>query len=504
MRLLRTAAPVAAIAAGLTAAYARLSGQSVINSDGANEVLQGLDFWHGNVLLHGWWLAADTFYLTDAPLYGLIARLQGTGPWVVHEAAGFVAAVAVVGAALLARGTRPGAAGWVAAGTAAVLLCLPPALLLQGQMHILGVTFVLAGLLLVERRPDSVVSLAAAGLLMAAAMASDPLVTGLFAPPIAIVAAVRARVIPSERRRDLLLLGTVAAAVVAALAIPSLVQALGGFERPQPLRVGLASPSVLATNLGLTVRGLLLVFDADFVDAPQTGLVVWVRLLAVAAVATGLVLAARRLRSRASEDLVPQILLVVVALNLAVFLFSTQPFSLASARFLSPLALAGAVLAGRTLGPLLVRPPLRAPAAAGAAVLLATLPVQLSRPNAAAPTAQLERWLESRGLRRGLGSYWEASIVTLDTRGLVTVRCVDGPSAEGTRATPKRWFQARSWFVAEPGRPADFVVFSPGEYPADIDEARAIAAFGRPVEIDHVGRYEVMVYGRDLLADLAS
>ena len=47
-------------------------------------------------------------YLTDAALYGLIARIQGLGPAAVHEGAGLAYAAAVVVCALLARDRRTG------------------------------------------------------------------------------------------------------------------------------------------------------------------------------------------------------------------------------------------------------------------------------------------------------------------------------------------------------------------------------------------------------------
>lgn len=498
MRFLRsTPRPVAAAGgfALLAALYTRLSLQSVINSDGANEALQGLAFWQGNPLLHGWWLAQDTFYLTDAPLYGLIARVQGLGPWVVHEGAGIVYALAVVLAALLARR---------GALITAAVLALPPALLLQGQMHILGVAYVLAALLLTDRAPDSRWAWAAAALLVVAAMASDPLVSVLFAPAIGMVAAVRFLMAPaaSDRLRSGALVVIAVAGALATWALPELIALLGGFERPRPLHVGVVTPADLPANLHLGARGLLLVFGADVFDGRPDALV-WIRLLAVAAAAAGVVLGARRWRDRGSEDLVFQVVLVAALVDVAAFVFSSQAYDLASSRFLSPFAICAAILAGRELGPALESRRLRAAALPLAAVLLATPAVALSRPAAAIPTAPLERWLLARGLTHGVGSYWEAGIVTLDTGGRVTVRCVDGPRSPGRRATPDRWFQSSAWFTPDPASPARFVVFVPGEHTANIDEAGDRRAFGAPVEIDRVGPYEVMLYSRDLLLELA-
>ena len=184
-------------------------------------------------------------------------------------------------------------------------------------------------------------------------------------------------------------------------------------------------------------------------------------------------------------------LLLACAFDAAVFLFTTQAVDLDSSRFLTPFVICAAILAGRELTPLAADWRV----VAAAAAMLLTLGAALLRPPAVAPTAELERWLVAHRLVYGLGSYWESSIVTLDTGGKVTVRCVDA----GSRAAPDRWFQSEAWFVPRAGNPVTFVVFSPGERPANLDRARAEASFGPPREIARVGRYEVLLYARDLL-----
>lgn len=478
--LLRVMAVLAALAV-LGTVYTRLSAQSTVNSDGANEALQGLAFWHGNLLLHGWWLAQDTFYLADAPLYGLLARIEGLGPWVVHQGAGLVYAAAVLAAALLARRGAP---------FALAVLALPAPLLLQGQMHLLGVAYVFVALLLVETRPGRWWSLAVAAVLVAAAMGSDPLMTLLFAPALAIASFLR-----PERRRDLLPLAVGAA--ILGTAFPYVAVHLGGFALARPVHTGLANPSEMARHLRLLVRGLMLLFHADVVAAPADP-VSWLRLPAAAAAVAAVLLAARRLTSRAADQLVTQVLVLACAIDVCAFLVTTQAVDLDSSRFLGPFALAGAVLAGRELRPRLSDRRLLAAAVGVGLAMTSALPLQLSRAAPPSPTAGLERWLEARGLTSGLGSYWEAGIVTLDTGGRVTVRCVDG----GSRAAPDRWFQDSAWFVPGAALAANFVVFSPGERTANIDEARAVADFGPPAEIHRVGPYVVLIYSHDLLRDL--
>ncbi|MGD0937964.1 MAG: hypothetical protein ABR922_25765, partial [Streptosporangiaceae bacterium] len=75
-----------------------------VNSDGANIVLMAWDMLHGNLVLHNWWMSDVSFYTTELPEYVLIDAIRGLSPDVTHIAAALTYTLAVVLAALLAKG----------------------------------------------------------------------------------------------------------------------------------------------------------------------------------------------------------------------------------------------------------------------------------------------------------------------------------------------------------------------------------------------------------------
>src|SRR5947209_5217442 len=87
------------------ACYLRLSRTRAVNSDGAGQALQGWDMLHGNLLLHGWSLGDVSYYTTEVPQYVLVEFLRGLNQDVVHVAAAMTYTLAVLLAALLAKGT---------------------------------------------------------------------------------------------------------------------------------------------------------------------------------------------------------------------------------------------------------------------------------------------------------------------------------------------------------------------------------------------------------------
>jgi hypothetical protein len=79
---------------------------------------------------------------------------------------------------------------------------------------------------------------------------------------------------------------------------------------------------------------------------------------------------------------------------------------------------------------------------------------EASVPAAPNPFASLESFLEENHLSYGLGGYWEASVITVDTGGAVTIRAVL-PSC----MTPYRWESKREWYDAN-AHVANFLLIS--------------------------------------------
>jgi hypothetical protein len=66
---------------------------------------------------------------------------------------------------------------------------------------------------------------------------------------------------------------------------------------------------------------------------------------------------------------------------------------------------------------------------------------QAATPAAADPFTGIEQFLEANGLSYGLGGYWDASVITVDTGGAVTIRAVS-PSC----VQPYAWENKREWY----------------------------------------------------------
>ncbi len=195
-RWLITAAWIAVTLAGF-AAYLRLARTRPVNSDGASMALQAWDMLHGNLLLHGWTLADVTFYTTELPQYMLVELARGLGADVVHVAAAMTYTLAVLFAALLAKGTATGREAAVRVALAAGIMLAPQLdsgtnVLISSPDHIGTSVPLLAVWLILDRaRPRWYVPVITS-LLLCWAQVADTLVFVAGVVPLVLVCAFRA------------------------------------------------------------------------------------------------------------------------------------------------------------------------------------------------------------------------------------------------------------------------------------------------------------------------
>lgn len=223
----------------------------------------------------------------------------------------------------------------------------------------------------------------------------------------------------------------------------------------------------------------------------------------LALVAAAVVLAASRLvRSLgapgAPADLVADLLVVAIVANVAAYFVLYQVKSVSGAHELGPVVSLGAALAGRVLGgPLLRARPRLVPALAAGLGCYATM-LGFAAAGGQVPPASsaLTGWLSSHGLRSGLGCYWEASSVTLNSGGAITVGSVVN---SGPWVSPFRWEEDMRIFNPAGHAAADFFVAAPD---GQVSPAMARAAFGRPARVYHYQAYTIMVWHRNLLRQL--
>jgi hypothetical protein len=525
----------AAVAAGVVALFCyalRVAGAFMAQSDGAGNMLQAWAMLHGNLLLHGWYVSDVSFYTTELPEYMLVVAAYGLRPEVVHICAALTYTLLVLGAAVVARGQAHGRAG-VARAAVAVAIMLGPALAtwprvvpafiyLSDPDHAGTALPVLVALALIGsvspgrglstgriprgRRLWVPVAVAA---VLAWALVGDPLVLVIGVAPLLLVCGARSFLLLALRRVPLAAAGyelsLTAAAVVAAIAgeaMTHLIRALGGYMvNPAPAHI--VPSRDIPANIVEAGKAFLDLFSADFFgERAGPGLVITsVHLVAAILVAAGVV--AGLLRFFRGDDLLAPLLAVAVVFNVAAYVLLYSP-SWGKYWEIAPVFALGAALAGRLLAEPLLRPRLEPVLVAGlAAAVFAAVPPLVSARPAAPDAASLALWLERHGLRQGIAGYWQASSVTVDSDGQVTMRAVNHDYAGAASLAPYRWESDMTAFNPRTNDANFVVATAPGSYwSATVTAAEAIAKFGEPARTYRFGQYTILVWRKNLLSDL--
>ncbi len=520
LRRLTVAAAVLACLAGLFAGYLAMSRTQPTNADGASQALQAWDLLHGNVALAGWTASDVPFYTNEVPLLAVIEAVHGLDGDVVHIGAAVLYTLLVFGVAVLARGRAGGREAVARVAVAVAPLLVPMAgigvsvLLLSPDHTGTGVPL-LATLILIDRAVTAPGGQPragprwlpyAVGSVLTVAAISDPLAAYVGALPVLVVCGTRlwraGRRRPAQwRGPDAQLAVAAVASVVASRGFLFCLQALGGL-RVHEAGAGLAAPARLLHNLWVAVVGL----SADFGAYPPdrhgaldgvVGVIRLAGLVATLAVVALVLLRWLRGRSPAGGGLVDELLAVGVLINLGAFLASTIPYDVTSARQVTPVLFLGGALLGRVLGVRVARARWL-PAAVAAIVLVAAgeFAVRGTRPAVPDDGHRVARFLEEHRLTYGLGGFWTANNITLQTGRRVQVV----PVAGADRVYGYQWLSRRDWY--DPARhDARFVLLQVGspEYGA---EAASLAQFGPPVARYQVDRVAVLVYDHNLLAGL--
>ena len=508
----RLAWPALFVAAGLAlfVAYLRQAQTVPVNSDGGSFALQAWDMLHGNVLLQGWTTADLTFYTTELPQYALVELAHGLNADVVHIAGAMSYTLLVLGAALLARGQAAGREGAIRMLIAGGIM-LAPSLgtgthtLLSNSDHTGTQVPMLVIWLILDRVRARWWTPVLVAVLLAWVQVGDPLVLYEGVVPLVLVCAIRMY----RRRGSLqenwyelsLAAGAIVSAGVAWLAL-KLIHQLGGFV-VRPPTTAFAHVAQLPSNVWVEVQSVLVLFGADF-SGQQNGARIGIAVVHLAGVALAAWAAGRALRRFGTQDLVVQVLTATLILLLVAYVLRGDPNVVGSTHEIAGVLPIGAVLAGRLLAGTLARGRLLILALALVLGCYAGIEVHNTvQQRPADPNAQVAAWLQAHHLTYGLGDYWNANAITLDSGNQVQVRYV---SRVGDTLMVRPWETKNSWydqtqhnasFLVTPG-PAS--VCSPGT-PAGW-QAAATATFGPPSGIYRVDGFIVLVWHKNLLSHL--
>jgi hypothetical protein len=490
--------------------YLRVSGTQSISSDGGSNALEAWDMLHGNLLLHGWTVTDVSFYTTELPEYMLLELIRGMSPALVHTAAAVTYTVLVLLAGLVAKGRATGREGVVRAliGSGIMLapqLGTPTFTLLLVPDHVgTGIPMLLIFLVL-DRAPRRRYLPPVIAVMLTWALVADRLVIAAALVPLLVVCAVRVyravvvlgRPLAAQWFEVSLFVGGIVALGVSLL-IGRLIVRLGGFTL-LGLATHLAKVSALPNTFRLTGQGVLALYGADFFDMPFGPQMIIALLHLVGVILAGWAVCRALRRFFRCDDLLVQVLVTGIAINLAVFAFSNLPYSLWDARNMSPVLAFGAVLAGRLLAGDLLRLRLLPALAVVLACYTAFLGFDTAQPQLPAHDQSLADWLVAHNFKTGLSTYFESNITTLDSGDRVHLL---GVSWGADKSVPRIYQSDVSWY--DPTlHYANFVVNTGADKPqAIIPSGDLLKAFGRPAKVYQYGPYTIMVWNKNLLADL--
>ena len=502
LRRLLAATPWIVGCVALFAFYLRISFTGHVSSDGANSALQAWDMLHGHLLLHGWISGDATYYTFDLPALALTELFSGLSNLTSHVASTLTYVIVTVLAVVIALAGSRGLARVARCGvvvvvmTATFLVESHTPYLLGAPDHTGTSVFLLVSVLLIDRLPARGYTSSLLLAILCAGQIGDATVRYVAVPAVVVVCGYRAVAARKIRTGDAANALAAAASVPLASAVRAVMLHFGAYQMVAP-KTAISPPRRWPHNAAIAWHALRVLFGAVTGSgspslARDAGYIFGIACLLAAAAGFARVVWTWRTASRAE-----QLLCAAIVINLSAYVISTMPIPGNSYEVVAVLP-CGAVLAARACVPGHIVGTLRAEMAAGLAAIAAllTLTTAAARPAAAVPTAPLSAWLQAHGLTYGLAGYWNSSAITLESGNRVRVRAV---LMDGRQVIPYLWETNTLWFDAS-RYDANFVIIdlaSNGLSPF------AERAFGKPVRIGHLAHWEILIYQKNLLKQLA-
>ncbi|MBS2962458.1 hypothetical protein KGA66_05335 [Actinocrinis puniceicyclus] len=530
-----TGTPLAAIV--LFTLYLHQARTAPLNGDGAGNALQAWDMLHGNLLLSHWSVSDVSFYFTELPEYMLVEAVHGLNGDVVHIAAALTYTLAVLLACWLARGRARGAEAAVRVLIVLVVMLAAPArgtgvvIELDSPDHFGTAVPLLVFFLALERLPRRRFTPVLLFLLLVWAGSSDTTAIFLGGGALAVICATRLWQGKGRRRYEASLLAVAVLAAGVAIEVPRVIARLGGFTMHRP-DMAFNAAADMPNAVWQSVSAFLELFGANFfglsVAGPSSGgagvpgetVFALLHLFGAGLVVAALIKTVRRLRDGGREDAggdgtggvgsggdegggtgrdrIAELLTVGILLNLAALVFSTQYRGWA--REIAAVLPLAAVVAARVLAGRMTHRKHVALLGAFATVFAAVLAYHATGPSQPPYAHRVEAWLKQHGYTSGIGGYWTSHSITVGSGGAIQVSPVNtGPA--GIQAYD--WESKSTWYDPRQ-RSANFLVVDLAN-PSALQYARpqqAIKQFGPPARVVPIGGWEVMIWDKNLLADL--
>lgn len=490
------------------------------SSDGASVILEGKALL-GNFTLTHWALSLDSFWLVDAPLYAVAVLLAGVHPQLMHLVPAVIAACVVGMGAWIAQRDRGRLPGLVAVAVVVALLGLPTHALAQffliGPFHVATTLWCLIAFVALRRGRFGWGWLVAV-VFLAAGLLGDLQTLVLGTAPIAL-----AGLVAMFRQRQWRAGAPALAAALGSTVLAELVRrialAIGTYS------IGAANPRAAfhqmihnvyhAIKYGAALGGVgthafgALTVPPGLEVAHAIGLCLCVLavVLALAAIVRAVLFGAG---SRDREDVAQSgwpeatwfedVLAFAFLGGCATYVWFALNASSPFARYLTSAVVFGSILGARLAGRVAERvrngwPRIALASVAGLVAIgyVATFANTLTVAPPGQAAVQVATYLKDHHLTKGVGDYWSASIVTVESSDAVVVRPVvaldsDGHVVRYTRLSTSAWY----------GGGFQFLVYNATAVWDGVDEQSAVATFGSPTHAAMVGPYEVLTWSHDI------
>lgn len=497
---------IAAAATAFAAVLLRISVFHPLSSDGANNALQGWDMFHGNFLLRGWILGDATYYTLELPLFGVVESVMGLRADITNIQVTIVYLLVLVIAMVVAKGRSTGMHAVLRCLAVLFVLAAPlasppgPLIMLSVPIHFGTAVFMLLAFLIYDRAPWHFVAPVLLFAVLTLGQLGDATVLYCGVIPVILVGCSRLLFKSRAWSRD------VPFAVAAALSVPAerelrqLIKQAGGYTMIQPHTDIVPAGQWLenAKTAGIDVLQLFGYAGPGTSVNLMAILRLSVGMLALATVVVGLFAVLLRWHR---ADPCEQLIVLGIGLNIGGFAL-TPNATLSSTYDLCFVLSGGAVLAARLVTPGLAE---RLADARGSRKYLWTVPLValtaysvilgLTLPPQGTSVPQLASFLQAHGLTYGLGTYGDASSVTLQSGNAVQVRAVV--------KTPDTfdaydWETKSDWF--DPAKyTANFVIANVPPESQGITVADVEAVYGQPERLYNAADRAILVYRDNLL-----
>jgi hypothetical protein len=480
----------------------RISLSYGMNSDGANNALQGWDILHGHLMLHGWIIGDATYYTLELPLYAITEAVLGLSLLTCHVVSALTYLIVVGCAAALAMADSKGRSR--AARCAAVIAVTGSPLLTRSGVSFLveepdhtGTSAImLVSFLLIDRAPGRRLTPPLLCAILCAGQIGDATVRYVAVPAVLLVSAYRALAVRKIRTADTANMLAAAASVPLTILIRAAMKHFGAFAMVPP-STRISPAGQWPHHAALTLMNIRTLFGA--VAAPKAvlglaGAIFGLICLLAALYGLGRVIWTWRTASRSE-----QLLCVAIVLMTAAYVVSTLPKPTNAYEIVALLPF-GAVLGARACVPARIAGASRGRVAIATAALAALLPLTAAVTlPAASPTAlPVAAWLKAHDLTYGIAGYWDASAVTVQSGNQVQVRAVELPN---DKIIPFDWETKPSWY--DPSQhDATFVIGYTSNAGGNITPAIAERNFGRPAAIYQVAGRVILIYRKNLLTEI--